>query len=208
MPLELANAPASFQDMMNKILGNLIDHGVVVYSDDILIYTKDEEEHKRLTGEVLRRLQENNFAIAPHKCESHQQQVEFLRYIISGEGLSMAEDKVDTILKWETPDSVKDVQLFLGFAHFYRRFITDFSRICRPLTDLTKQTGKQFDWKTNPRCQDAFDLLKKCFSEGPILCHFEPDHSVLIETDASDCDIGAVLAQVINGRLHPVAYDS
>jgi hypothetical protein len=208
MPFGLANAPATFQDMMNEILRDLIDHGVVVYIDDILIYTETEEEHIRLTSEVLRRLQENNLAIAPDKCEWHQKQVEFLGYIISGEGVSMSEDKIDTILKWEIPESVKDVQSFLGFANFYRRFIEGFSKICYPLTELTKKTNEKFDWKANPRNQIAFDMLKKYFTEAPILRHFEPVWPVVIETDASDFAIGAVLSQVIDGRLHPIAYHS
>ena len=119
MPFGLANVPATFQDMMKEILRDLIYHGVVVYIDDILIYTENEEEHVRLTREVLRRLQENNLAIAPDKCEWHQKQVEFLGYLISGEGVSISEDKIDTILKWEIPESVKDVQSFLRFAYFY-----------------------------------------------------------------------------------------
>ena len=104
--------------MRNEILWDLIYHGVVVYIDDIFIYTENEEEHIQLTSEVLRRLQENNLAIAPDKCEWHQKQVEFLGYVILGEGVSMSEDKIDTILKWEILDSVKDVQCFLRFANF------------------------------------------------------------------------------------------
>jgi hypothetical protein len=95
----LANTPATFQDMMNVILQDLINHGIVVYIDNILIYTEKEEEHVRLTREVLHRLQENNLAIASDKCEWRQKKVEFLGYFISGEGISMSEDKIDTILK-------------------------------------------------------------------------------------------------------------
>ena len=120
----------------------------------------------------------------------------------------MSEDKIDTILKWEIPESVKDVQSFLGFANFYRRFIEGFSKICYPLTELTKKTNEKFDWKANLRNQIAFDTLKKHFTEAPILRHFEPVWPMVIETDASDFAIGAVLSQVIDGRLHPIAYHS
>jgi hypothetical protein len=132
MPCKLANAPATLEDMMNEILRHLINHRVVVYIDDILIDSQEEEEYVRLTREVLRRLQENNLAIAPDKCEWHQQHVEFLGYLISEEGVSMSEDKIDTILKYEIRESFKDVQSFLGFAHFYRHFIERFSKICHP----------------------------------------------------------------------------
>jgi hypothetical protein len=190
------------------MLRDLIDHGVVVYIGDILIYTENEEEYIWLTREILRRLQENNLAIAPDKCEWHQKQVEFLGYLISGKGVSMSEDKIDTILKWDIPESVKDVQSFLGFANFYRHFIKGFSKIWYPLTELTKKTNEKFDWKANPRNQIAFNTLKKYFPKAPILQHFEPVWAVVIETDANDFAIGAVLSQVIDGRLHPFAYHS
>jgi hypothetical protein len=109
MPFGLANAPATFQNMMNEILRDLIDAGVVAYIDDILIYSKTEEEHEQLVREVLRRLQENGLALAPDKCEWHQSSVEFLGYVISPEVVSMARDKVQTLLEWESPKNVKDV---------------------------------------------------------------------------------------------------
>jgi hypothetical protein len=146
MPFRLANAPATFQDMMNVILRDDINHGVAMYIDNILIYTTNEQAQVGLTKEVLRRLQENNLAIASDKCKWHQKQVEFLEYFISGEGVGMSENKIDTILKWEIPESVKDVQFFLGFANFHRRFIEGFLKICCPSTVLTKRTNEQFDW--------------------------------------------------------------
>jgi hypothetical protein len=126
MPFGLANAPATFQDMMNEILQDQIDHGVVVSIYHILIYREIEGENIRLTQEVLYSLQENNLAIASNMCEWHQKEVEFLGYVILGEGVSMSEDKIDTILKWNIPESVKDIQSFLRFANFYWRFITGF----------------------------------------------------------------------------------
>jgi transposase InsO family protein len=205
MPFGLANAPASFQNMMNTIFRDLIDRGLVVYIDDLLIYTATEDEHERIVKEVLKRLKDNNLAVAPEKCEWHKSEVEFLGYMISENGISMSLDKVQTILDWETPKNVKDVQAFLGFANFYRRFIEGFSRICKPLTDLTK---KDIRWEWNAHAEIAFQQLKKRFTSAPILKHYDPKLPTVLETDASDFAIGAVLSQEHNGRLHPIAFHS
>lgn len=205
MPFGLANAPATFQNMMTEILRDLIDQGVVVYIDDILIYSTTEEEHELLVREVLRRLMEYRLALAPDKCEWHVSTVEFLGYIISAEGISMAQDKVQTILDWEVPTSVKDVQSFMGFANFYRRFIKNFSMIAKPLTDLTKKTNS---WEWNRQAQWSFEELKRRFTSAPILRHYDPSLQCIVETDASDFAIGGVLSQEFEKRLHPVAFHS
>jgi hypothetical protein len=147
--------------MMNVILRDLIDYGVVVYIDDILIYTGNEEEYVQLTREVLRRLQENNLAIGPDKCEWHQKQVEFLGYLISGEGVSMSEDKIDTIPKWQIPESVKDDQSFLGFANFYWRFIQGFSKICYSLTQAILQSALFFPKSLMDDCTLLLTTLQR-----------------------------------------------
>ena len=218
MPFGLANAPASFQTMMQEILKDLLDHGVVVYMDDILIYSSSEAEHELLTLEVLRRLQEYGLAADIDKCEFHKSSIEFLGYIITASGISMSDDKVKTILEWVEPKSVKDVQSFIGFANFYRRFIEGFSRVCKPLTDSLRKEGKSFTW--DEACAKAFEMLKKRFTTAPILRHFDPLLRPIMETDASDFAIGAVLSQHFEGKrkkgdmfppkpeLHPTAYFS
>jgi len=119
----------------------------------------------------------------------------------------MAEGKVKAVLEWETPKSLTEVQSFLGFANFYRRFIQDYSRVARPLTELTKKSGKE--WKWNPEAEAAFRELKRRFTTAPILAYFDTERPVLIETDASDFTIGAVLSQREDkGRLHPIAFHS
>ena len=105
----------------------------------------------------------------------------------------MAKDKVQTILEWKSPDSVKGVQMFIGFANFYRRFIEGFSKICKPITDTTKDKGRHFLWTA--ACEDAFRNLKIKFTSAPILRHFDPERITQMETDASDFAIGAVLSQ-------------
>jgi len=169
MPFGLTNALSIFQDMMNHILSDLLDIRVLAYMDDILIYAKTEEEHDRLVKEVLGRLQAHGLAVSPEKCVWKTQEVDFLGYVIGRNGIAMSQDKVEAVLSWEEPKSRSETQLFLGFADFYRRFLKDYSRVARPLTELTKKTEK---WSWNPEAGKAFNELKKRFTTAPILAHF------------------------------------
>jgi len=135
----LTNAPAQFQSHMQNIFGDLLDISVVIYLDDILIFSKNLEEHRQVGCEVLRRLQENGLYAKESKCEFHRQSVEFLGMTVSARGLEMCRDKVQTIQEWLIPTSVKEVQTFLGFANFYRRFIDDYSKVAMPLIALTRK---------------------------------------------------------------------
>jgi hypothetical protein len=207
MPFGLANAPATFQAMMQEILRDLLDHGVVVYIDDILIYSESESQHELLVSEVLRRLQEHGLAGAIDKSEFHKSSVEFLGYIIMADGVAMSEEKLLAIREWAEPKNVKDVQSFIGFANFYRRFIEGFSRVCKPLTDTSKGQGKNFSW--DKVCARTFEELKQRFTSAPILRHFNPSLQPIMETDASDFAIGAVLSQRFEDcKLHPNAFFS
>jgi hypothetical protein len=180
---------------------------LVAYIDDILIYAETEDEHDRLVEEVLKRLQANNLVISPEKCVWSTNKVEFLGFIISDQGIEMSEEKVRTILDWKTPQSVKDVQSFLGFANFYRRFIEGFSRLTRPLTEATK--GDKLLWEWTPPMEHAFTTLKARFTTAPILGHFNPQEVCIVETDASDFALGAVLSQKgEDGKVHPIAFHS
>jgi hypothetical protein len=145
MPCRLTNTPDNFQDMMNHILKDLLDKGVVVYIDDILIYAKNTEQYDKLLEEVLERLAKNELDILPEKCVWAEKDVEFLGYITTLEGMRMAKDKTEAIQDRPTPQSLSDVQPFLGFATFYRRFIFGFSKVCRPLIESTK--GDKKDWR-------------------------------------------------------------
>jgi len=126
MPLGLTNAPETLQDMMNHIIRDMIDLGLLAYIDDLLIYAKTEEEHDTIV-KVLQRLRANRLAISPEKCAWKLKEVEFLGYVIGREGIKMAEEKVKAVLEWKSPASLVETQSFLRFANFYRRFIKDFS---------------------------------------------------------------------------------
>ena len=206
MPFGLTNAPAVFQHMMNDIFREYLDHFVVVYLDDILVFSSSIEEHTHHVRLTLSKLREHGLYAKREKCEFDCNSVEFLGYVISPQGITMDPRKIKTIQEWATPKRVKDVQSFLGFANFYRRFIKGFSVIVQPLIELTRK-GMPFQW--TPSTQHAFDRLKEVFTQAPVLLHVDPTKPFQVETDASDFAIGAILSQPDDdGILHPVAYYS
>src|ERR1700678_177120 len=137
MPFGLTNAHTVFQHMMNDIFHDLLDVCVIIYIDDILIYSNNQEEHDQHVKIVLERLQEHGLFAKLEKCSFDEDTVEFLGYIVSPQGINMNPKKVEAIMSWATPKSIHDVQSFLGFGNFYSLFIKDFSEITAPLTSLT-----------------------------------------------------------------------
>jgi len=195
MPFGLVNAPATFQSMMNTILREFLHHGVVLYLDDILIYSKTMEEHEALVKQVLARLARQDLAVSLKKPVFHVDRVEFLRYIVGKTGVTMSEKEVESILNWKGPRSVKDVQIFLGFANLYRRFLENFSKVCKPITDPLKTKAGKYLWFWGEEEDTPFEELKRRFTSAPILAHFYPDRNTVIETDASDFALGCLLSQ-------------
>ncbi|CUA70761.1 Transposon Tf2-11 polyprotein [Rhizoctonia solani] len=206
MPFGLTNAPAAFQHFMNDILRDLLDVTVIVYLDDILIFSKNPEEHTAHVKEVLRRLQENQLFCKASKCFFNMTTVEYLGIMISPEGISIEKGKVEAIQSWPTPKTRKQVQSFLGFANFLRRFVPDFSKMSRPLNDLIP---KDKTWQWGEKEEKGFMDIKRALCEAPVLRHPDPEKPYFLETDASGVAMGAVLSQrQEDGRLHPVAYMS
>jgi hypothetical protein len=206
MPFGLTNAPASWQTFINDILGPFLDDFCTAYIDDILIYSQNMKDHREHVRKVLAKLKEHGIQIDIDKCEFHVTETKYLGLIISGDGIRMDPEKVAAIIEWTAPRNVKDVQGFLGFANFYRRFILGFSRIAKPLTRLTQKDTK-FQWTRE--CQKAFDNLKEAFSSAPVLKTFEWDKVCYVECDSSDYVTGGVLSQLDDqGQLRPVAYFS
>ena len=160
---------------------------------------------------MLSKLHNAKLFLDIRKCDFLVKEVKYLGVIISTTGLKMDQSKVDTIQNWKIPRCVKDVQSFLGFANFYRRFIAGYSEIAAPLTALTKTVEKSFMFPWNPKRaeQKAFETLKHAFTTAPILAHFNPDLETWVESDASDYVIAAVLSQKhSDGTLRPVAFMS
>ena len=206
MPFGLTNAPATFQAFINNVLREHLDVFCTVYLDDIVVYSKTKEEYVEHVNKVLEALEKAHLKVKRSKTEFHVQRIEFLGFIISPGRISMDPGKIKAVQDWPVPRNVKDVQSFLGFANFYRKFIAGYSALAAPLSNLTKKDRK-FEW--TQRAEEAFLQLKQQFLEEPILAMFDPTKRTVVETDASDIAIGAVLSQPDEQqRLHPVAYHS
>jgi hypothetical protein len=192
---------------MNDTFREFLDKFLVIYLDDLLIYSDPLAEHKRHVRMVLEKLRDADLYLKPSKCQFHVQEVTFLGYVIGPEGVKMDPAKVEAITAWPAPESVHDIRVFLGLANFYRRFIQDFSRVAAPITHLLKK-GRKFHWGT--AAQTAFDRLRHAFTTAPILRHFNPELPTVVEADASDYALGAVISQrnPEDGTLHPITFHS
>ena len=190
IPEGLTNAPAAFQRFMNDIFADLLDVYIIVYLDDILIYSDDKSQHTAHVREVLRRLRKHGMYARIEKCIFSTDTVEYLGYILSPNGLTMDEEKIKIIKDWPEPRKVRDIQSFLGFANFYRHFIYRYSDIVIPLTRLTR---KDMPWNFDDTCRTAFETLKTAFTTAPVLTHWYPDAQMIVETDASDYAIASIL---------------
>ena len=179
MPMGLTNAPATFQHFMNDIFQDMSDIFVIVYLDDILVYSELVEEHRDHVQQVLNHLRENNLHVKPKKSLFHMQSIEFLGFMVSPASVAMDIAKTEAISKWLTPSNVKQVQSFIGFTNFYCRFIINFSETAMPLTRLTRKDIK-FLW--GPEHQAAFEKLKVAFTQAPVLTHFDPANPIVVET--------------------------
>ncbi len=208
MPFGLVNSPSVFQSFINDVFREMLDRYVIVYIDDILIYSETLQEHIQHVRSVLQRLIKYQLYAKLEKCEFHTTSVAFLGYIISQEGVAMDEGKVNAVLNWPLPSNIKELQRFLGFANFYRRFIRGFSSIAAPLTNMTKKGSHRLHWTT--AAHEAFDQLKCQFTTAPILHHPDPNSPFVVEVDASNIGIGAILSQRQGdpARLYPCAYHS
>jgi len=204
----ITNSPATFQTMMNDIFRNLIAEGiVVVYLDDILIFTKMEEEHAQAVRRVLQVLKENKLFLYPEKCEFYKQRIEYLGLVISENKVSIDPVKVTGVQEWPTPKNKMDIQAFLGFMNFYRRFIQDFSAKARPLFD---PTCSEQVWTWSGKEQVAFEDLKTAVTTAPVLVFLQESDPFWTEVDSLDFATGAVLSQqsTMDGKWHPVAFYS
>jgi len=204
----MTNSPATFQTMMNDIFQDLIAEGImVVYLDDILIFTRTEEEHVKAIRQVLQVLQEHKLFLHPEKCEFCKERIEYLGLVILENKVSMDPVKVAGVQEWPTPENKTDVQAFLGFVNFYQRFIRDFSVKAQPLFDLT--CSEQV-WTWSGKKQMAFEDLKTVVTTAPVLMSPQDSEPFQVEADSSDFATGAVLSQqsTADRKWHPVAFYS
>uniref|UniRef100_A0A1X7SMY3 Reverse transcriptase domain-containing protein n=1 Tax=Amphimedon queenslandica TaxID=400682 RepID=A0A1X7SMY3_AMPQE len=207
MPFGLKGAPATFQRLMDCVIRGL-ESFVSAYLDDIIVFSESFEEHAKHLERVLLRLREAGLTAKPQKCILGTDHCSYLGHIIGGGKVQPELDKLHAVKEYPVPKTKKEVRGFLGLAGYYRRFIPNFSAIASPLSDLTKKMEPTaVKWTTS--CDKAFNLLKDLLCQSPVL--HSPDFSkeFILQTDASERGVGAVLSQLDNeGRDHPIAYFS
>ncbi|KAK2450171.1 hypothetical protein QL285_009303 [Trifolium repens] len=201
IPFGVTNAPAIFMAYINRIFHSFLDKFVVVFIDDILVYSKNEEEHVEHLRLVLQVLRESKLYANPSKCEFWLEEVNFLGHVISREGIAVDPAKIDTVLSWKQPQTVTDVRSFVGLAGYYRRFIEGFAKIVAPMTQLTRK-DQPFAW--TEKCESSFQLLKERLTTSPVLVLPQSDEPYEVYCDASHQGLGCVLMQ----HKRAVAYAS
>ncbi|CAI7839865.1 unnamed protein product, partial [Closterium sp. NIES-54] len=203
MPFGLCNAPATFQAEMNHILRPLLDEWVVVYLDDILIYSKNMKEHVEHLRKVFEILRKNKFYVKLSKSDFALKKVQFLGHMVSAEGVHVDPRKIKAVKKWKVLENMKELQQFLGFTNYSNRFVPQYAKIAAPLTDLLKK-DTPFKWDT-PH-QQAMEQLQTALTTAPVLILPDPEKDYVVEADASDQAVGAVLMQDHGNGLQPIAY--
>lgn len=203
LPFGLTNAPATFMHLMHQIFRPHLDAFVLVFLDDILVFSKTLEDHRKHVATVLELLKKNRLYAKESKCELFQTSVEFLGHIIDREGVHMMTDKVKAIKDWPIPKSIEDIRSFLGTIGYYRRFIRMFSEIAQPISSLLSK-GTTYTWGKEQ--QQAFEALKEAVSKEPTLILPDPSQPYVVTTDASGFAVGAVLQQDHGHGLQPIAY--
>lgn len=212
MPFGLCNAPATFQRLMQKCLGDKVHDFLLIYLDDVIIYSPDFDCHLQHLEQVFQRLAKYGLKLQPQKCKFLQKEVTYLGHVVSEAGVATDPEKIAAVRDWPQPETTTQVRSFLGFAGYYRRFIPAFSKVASPLHGLlvgTATLGKKSRpvlW--TPACQAAFEHLKAALLSAPILAYADFTKPFLLYTDASFDGLGAVLSQVQGGKERVIAYAS
>jgi len=206
MPFGLTNAPAAFQRWMNRTLQSYIDICCIVFLDDVLIYSDNQEQHQKDVAAIIRAIRQQGMKLKRSKCEFHQRETEYLGFIINNEGVKVDLIKTAAIWDWKTPTNKKGIKEFMGFCNFCRRFVNGFSRTAKPLYDRTK---KDVIWEWGNKEQTAFDELRQKLCSTPVLTYFKAGRPVLVETDASQYVCSGILSQQDeDGKWKPIGYRS
>lgn len=205
MPFGLCNAPATFQRLMDRVLAGMQWETCLVYLDDIIVLGRDVPEMLQRLAQVFDRLRQANLKLKPAKCCLFRRQVAYLGHVISEDGVATDPSKIQKVKEWPAPASTQEVRQFVGLASYYRRFVKDFAAVAEPLHALNKKYAR-FQWSAE--CQAAFDELKHRLTTAPVLGYPLDHGGMILDTDASDVGIGAVLSQIQQGRERVLAYGS
>jgi len=203
MPFGLCNASSSFQRLADIVFSGLHLDVCLVYIDDIILFSKTVEEHLERLVRVLARLREAKLKLKPSKCLLLQKSLSFLGHVVSGEGVATDPEKTRLVSEWPVPTSVKEVRSFLGLTGYYRKFVKGYAEVAAPLHDLTKK-DVAFEWTS--KTQLAFDTLKEALTSPPILAMPNDDDEFVLDIDACDRSIGAVLSQIQDGVERVISY--
>ena len=204
LPFGLMNSPITFQNLMSKVLKNLNWKVALVYIDDILVFSRNFDDHLDHLSQVFSNLRAANLTLQPSKCKSATKEIEYLGHIISKHGIKVNPAKTKAVDEYPQPKTAKQVKSFLGMTPYYRKFIKSYAKIANPLNALLKKDTK-FKWI--PDCENAFQTLKKALASPPILAFPNFDRPFILATDSSDHSMGYVLSQCDkNGLEHPIAY--
>lgn len=226
MPQGITNAPSTFQRLMERCMGDLHLKEVLVFLDDLIIFSDTLEEHERRLLRVLHRLGEYGLKLSPEKCKFFQASVRYLGHVVSELGVETDPEKIIALKSWPVPQTLRELRSFLGFSGYYRRFIHGYAAIAKPLNDLTKgyapthrKTRKEtstptydakqpFNERWTLQCQTAFETLIDKLTTAPVLGFANPKQPYILHTDASTTGLGAALYQEQEGKLRVIAYAS
>jgi hypothetical protein len=201
IPFGLTNAPAMFMCVMNIIFSQYLDKFVLVFIDDILVYSKIEEEHEEHLRIVVQTLRKQKLYAKFDKCDFYQKKIQYLGHVISIESIAVDPEKIRAIMEWLVPKDVEHIRSFMGITGYYCIFIEGFSKIAYPIKSLQKK-GTRFNW--SPKCQESFNKLKELLTTAPILNVENPDKDFIVCVDASKEGLGGVLTQ----EGHIICYES
>lgn len=201
LPFGLKNAPATFMSLIHGIFQPYLDKFLLIFIDYILIYSKNQEEHKEHLRIVLQTLRENHLYAKFSKCDFFKDQIQYLGHVILADGIVVDLEKIKTIMEWTAPKNVVDIRSFLGLDRYYHRFIEGFSKSTFPMTSLQKK-GHAFQWTVE--CQQSFERLKHLLTTTPMIKVADPEKSFVVFKDGSKEGVGGVLTQ--EGKV--IAYES
>ena len=218
MPFGLCGAPATFQRVMQTIFRDELLQVLIVYLDDIIVFSEDIGEHLKRLELVFRKLREHGLKIEPKKCQFFCSKVTYLGHVVSAEGVATDPSKTEVVTNWPEPKTLKELRSFLGFASYYRKFVPGFAQVAKPLHELVaslydggksgKQRNKPIGDLWQERCQGAFQNLKAALTSPPVLAYPVYSKPFIVEVDASNDGLGAVLSQEQDGKVRPIAYAS